>query len=46
MEQRRGGDFVDRQPGIVQVSCVWCERLHPAEHALEFNPVCPTCTGR
>ena len=46
MEQSEGGDFVARQSEIVQVSCIWCERLHPVEHAREFNPVCPTCAGR
>ena len=51
MEQSEGGDFVDDQSEIahqasLQVSCIWCGRLHQVERPLEFHPVCPTCTGR
>ena len=51
MEQSEGGDFVGGQSEIVheaslQVSCIWCGRLHQVERPLEFHPVCPTCTGR
>jgi hypothetical protein len=51
MEQSEGGDFVDSQSQIMpeaslQVSCIWCGRLHQVERPLEFHPVCPTCTGR
>ena len=51
MEQSEGGDIVDGQSEIVheaslQVSCIWCGRLHRVERPLEFHPVCPTCTGR
>jgi hypothetical protein len=50
MEQSEGGDFVDSQSQIMpeaslQVSCIWCGRLHQVERPLEFHPVCPTCTG-
>ena len=50
MEQSEGGGFVDDQSEILhetylQVSCIWCGRLHQVEHPLEFHPVCPTCTG-
>jgi hypothetical protein len=49
MEQSEGGDFVGGQSEIVpeaslQVSCIWCGRLHQVERPLEFHPVCPTCT--
>jgi hypothetical protein len=47
MEESEGGDFVDRQSEIVhEVSCIWCERLHPPDQPREFNPVCPPCAGR
>ena len=51
MEQSEGGDFVGDQSEIVheaslQVSCIWCGRLHQVERPLEFHPVCPACTGR
>ncbi|MDH3213411.1 MAG: hypothetical protein OEM05_13085 [Myxococcales bacterium] len=46
MRKSEGGDFVDHQSKIVHVSCIRCGGLHPVENALEFNPVCPTCTGR
>ena len=51
MEQSAGGDFVGGQSEIVheaslQVSCIWCGRLHQVERPLEFHPVCPSCTGR
>jgi hypothetical protein len=51
MEQSEGGGFVDGQSEIVpqaslQVSCIWCGRLHQVEGRLEFHPVCPACTGR
>jgi hypothetical protein len=49
MEQGAGGDFVGGQSEIVpeasmQVSCIWCGRLHQVERPLEFHPVCPICT--
>ncbi len=48
MEQSEGQDFTDGRLEIVKeasplVSCVWCERLHPAEHPLS---VCPDCAAR
>ena len=51
MEQSEGGGFVDGQSEIVreaslQLSCIWCGRLHQVERPLEFHPVCPSCTGR
>ena len=51
MQESEGGDFVGGQSEIVpeaslQVSCIWCGRLHQVERPLEFHPVCPTCTGR
>ena len=51
MEQSEDGDCVDGPSEIVheaslQVSCIWCGRLHQVERPLEFHPVCPACTGR
>ena len=51
MEQSEGRDFTDGRSEIVHeallfVSCIWCEKLHRAEHPLEFSPVCPTCAAR
>jgi hypothetical protein len=46
MNQSEGGNFAERQSEIVHVSCIWCEGLHPVEHALEFSPICPRCAGR
>jgi len=51
MERSEGRDFTDGSSEIVQktpllVSCIWCEKLHRAEHPLEFNPVCSTCAAR
>jgi hypothetical protein len=50
MEESEVGNFADRQSEIVHeamllVSCIWCEKLHRAEHLLKFNPVCSTCAG-
>jgi hypothetical protein len=45
MKKSEGGNLADRQSEILHVSCIWCEGLHPVEHALEFNPICPTCAG-
>jgi hypothetical protein len=28
------------------VSCTVCERLHKPERPLDFDPICPACTGR
>jgi hypothetical protein len=27
------------------VSCIWCDKLHWAEHPLELNPACPACAA-
>ena len=40
MEESEGGDFVDGQSEIVheaslQVSCIWCGRLHQVERPLD-----------
>ena len=49
MEQKQSeaGSFRDpletEQDTSPLVSCFWCERLHPGEHALS---VCPTCAAR
>ena len=48
MEQSKHRDFTDGRSEIAQetlplVSCFWCERLHPGEHALS---VCPACAAR
>ncbi len=44
MEANEGESPEDRQLELVQVSCIRCERLHPVETPLVFNPVCPACT--
>jgi hypothetical protein len=49
MQQSEAGDFVEGRSAIMpeaslQVSCIWCGRLHHVERPLEFHPVCPTCT--
>jgi hypothetical protein len=51
MEQSEGRDFTDGpseivHEGLLLVSCIWCEKLHRAEHPLEFNPVCSACAAR
>jgi len=51
MEQSESRDSEDGPSDIVHealllVSCIRCGRLHRAEHALEFNPVCSTCAAR
>jgi hypothetical protein len=51
MQQSQGRDLSDGPAEIVHdamllVSCIWCEKLHRGEHALEFNPVCSTCAAR
>jgi hypothetical protein len=51
MQQSEAGDFVEGRSAIMreaslQVSCIWCGRLHQVDCPLEFHPVCPTCTGR
>ena len=51
MEHSEGRDFTDGRSeivheGLLLVSCIWCEKLHRAEHPLEFNPVCSTCAAR
>ena len=51
MEQSAGRDFNSGPSEIVHeplllVSCISCEKLHRAEHPLEFNPVCSTCAAR
>ena len=51
MEQSEGRDSTDGPSEIVHeapllVSCIRCEKLHRAEHPLEFNPVCATCAAR
>ena len=51
MEQSEGRDSNDGPSEVVHealllVSCISCEKLHGAEHPLEFNPVCSTCAAR
>jgi hypothetical protein len=50
MEQSEGRDFTDgpseiAHEALLQVSCIWCEKLHRAEDPLEFNPVCSACAS-
>jgi len=49
MQDSESGEVVDHRRETVKdavlVTCIWCRRLHPPEHPLEFHPVCPVCAG-
>ncbi len=50
MQHSESGEVVDRPAecarDAVLVTCIWCQRLHPPEHPLEFHAVCPACAQR
>ena len=50
MQDSESGEVAGRRGEIVRdavlVTCIWCQRLHPPQHPLEFHPVCPVCAER
>jgi hypothetical protein len=51
MEQSKDRDFTGGPSEIMHEallleSCIGCQKLHRAEHPLEFNPVCFSCAAR